>query len=73
MNILRSWVRAELIASGTQNMGLSSQYFSRKAVYTGGSFSKVDYPTTTFKLLENNPYNAQGYLSRTYNLPVTKR
>ncbi|WDO13622.1 hypothetical protein MH928_02715 [Flavobacterium sp. WW92] len=70
---VENMVRAELIASGTQNMSLSSQYFSRKAVYTGGSFSKVEYQTTTYKLLENSPYNAQGYLSRTYNLPVTKR
>jgi hypothetical protein len=66
-------VRAELITNGAQNMNLLSQYFSRKAVYTGGSFSKIEYQTTTYKLLENNPYNAKGYLSRTYNLPVTKK
>lgn len=70
---VENMVRTELIASGTQNMNLSSQYFSKKAVYTGGSFSKIEYQTTTYKLLESNPYNAQGYLNRTYNLPVTKR
>lgn len=70
---IENMVRAELIASGTQNMNLSSQYFSTKAVYTEGSFSKFDHQITTYKLLENNPYNAEGYLNRTYNLPTTKR
>jgi hypothetical protein len=70
---IENMVRSELISSGTQNMNLSSQYFSNKAIYTGGTLSKIEKQTTTYKILDNNPYNAQRYMNRTYNLSKTKK
>ncbi|WP_346432368.1 RHS repeat-associated core domain-containing protein [Flavobacterium lipolyticum] len=66
-------IRGELINSGAQNMNLSSKYFGTTLNYTGGSFSKYETKTNTFQLLNNNPYNAQGYLSQAYKLPAPKK
>jgi hypothetical protein len=63
----------ELINNGVQNMNLSSKYFGTTLNYTGGSFSKYEFKTNTFQLLNNNPYNAQGYLSQAYKLPIPKK
>lgn len=66
-------IRGELINNGATNMNLSSKYFSTILNYTGGSFSKFEFKTSTFKLLENNPYNSSGYFNRIYNLPKPKK
>ncbi|MBO9584384.1 MAG: hypothetical protein J7574_09520 [Flavobacterium sp.] len=66
-------IRGELISNGAKNMNLSSTYHGQTLQYTGGSLFKYDFQTSALKLLQNNPYNAQGYLNKTYNLPTPKK
>ncbi|GAA3757898.1 RHS repeat-associated core domain-containing protein [Flavobacterium ginsengiterrae] len=66
-------IRGELISNGAKNMNLSSTYHAQTLNYTGGSLFKYDFKTSALKLLQNNPYNANGYLNKTYNLPTPKK
>jgi uncharacterized protein RhaS with RHS repeats len=66
-------IRGELINNGATNMNLSSKYHGTILNYTGGSFSKFEFKTTAFQLLQNNPYNSSGYLNQTYKLPTIKK
>ncbi len=70
---VENMVRGELINNGFKNMNLSTEYSSRKAIFTSGTIFKVTYEITTYKLLENNPYNAAGYFNKSYNLPIIKK
>jgi RHS repeat-associated protein len=70
---IENMVRGELINNGVKNMNLSSKYYGTILNYTGGSFSKYGFKATAFELLNNNPYNSEGYLKQAYKLPVVKK
>ncbi|MFN1219087.1 RHS repeat domain-containing protein [Chryseobacterium kwangjuense] len=66
-------VRGELINSRVKNIGLSSEYSANTLRYDSNAYFKVQFQTTTFKLLNNNPYNANDYLNKVYKLSDIKK